>query len=89
MDKKELRKRIKACTQKDSWPSLEGARLIAELDDWMVYVSHDPCHDNDEGHMWDRNTVWFCDRQTGNFGILGRELPLSAATLLGTGEALR
>jgi hypothetical protein len=88
-EKARLLKLIRDCDQSMDWPPLAGAQLIADVDDWMVYVSHDPCHDDGEGYLSDRNTVWFCHRLQGRFGILGRELPLELATLFGTGRGMR
>lgn len=56
------------------------------LGDWHIYVVHDPCHDDGEGSVADRNTVIALHEGEGIFRILGRELPFDFACELARGE---
>ena len=58
----------------------------SEMEDWRIFIVHDPCHDDDEGFVDDRNTVIGLHDGDGTYRIIGRELPYEFACALAEGK---
>jgi hypothetical protein len=58
----------------------------SEIQGWKVYIVHDPCHDDDEGFVDDRNTVIAMSSTKGLWRIIGRELPRELSLKIAKGQ---
>ena len=69
-------------------PDLSGPwEHVGDVEDWRVYIVHDPCHDRvEESYVDDRNTVIALHSERGIWRILGRELNRDLALDIASGR---
>jgi hypothetical protein len=60
--------------------------MVCEMQGWRIYVVHNPCHDDGEGFVDDRNTVIALHQTKELWRIIGRELPREMSLEIARGE---